>query len=54
MITDRHQLYESFLERYPIDWLPQMTLQEYTDLVPNESFCKLGGIKDGGTRFDMG
>lgn len=39
MITDRHQLYESFLERYPIDWLPQMTLQEYTDLVPNESFC---------------
>ncbi|MCM1139514.1 MAG: EVE domain-containing protein [Muribaculum sp.] len=52
MEIDRHKLYEEFQNRYPLESLPNMTLSEYTDLVPNESFCnwieskveKLGSI----------
>lgn len=39
MATDRYQLYKDFQNRYPLESLPNMTLSEYTDLVPNESFC---------------
>ncbi len=39
MAIDRHQLYEEFLNRYPLESLSDMTLSEYTNLVPNESFC---------------
>lgn len=36
---DRNTLYNDFLQRYPLESLAKMTLPEYTDLVPNESFC---------------
>lgn len=39
MTTDRDTLYDEFQKRYPLESLPEMTLSEYTDLVPNESFC---------------
>lgn len=39
MVTDRNSLYDEFQKRYPLESLPSMTLSEYTDLVPNESFC---------------
>ena len=38
-MSDRNELYDSFLKRYPQESLPGLTLQEYTDLVPKESFC---------------
>ena len=38
-MTDKDKLYKEFLEHYPKDKLATMTLDEYTNLVPNESFC---------------
>lgn len=39
MAIDRYKLYDEFQKRYPLESLQNMTLSEYTDLVPNESFC---------------
>lgn len=39
MSTDRYILYDEFQKRYPLESLPYMKLTEYTDLIPNESFC---------------
>lgn len=38
-MADKNKLYQEFLEHYPKDKLATMTLDEYTNLVPNESFC---------------
>ena len=60
-MTDKNQLYQEFLEHYPKDKLANITLDEYTNLVPNESFCnwieakteELGSIW-GSTSFKFG
>lgn len=60
-MKDKNKLYQKFLEHYPKDKLATMTLDEYTNLVPNESFCnwieakteELGSIW-GSTSFKFG
>jgi len=36
---DRHQLYKDFQDKFPIDALGKMTLEQYTNLDKSSSFC---------------
>ncbi|MDE6287199.1 MAG: hypothetical protein K2M00_00260, partial [Muribaculaceae bacterium] len=35
----RYQIYADFQKRFPLEKLPEMTLEEYTNLERNDSFC---------------
>ena len=60
-MEDRHALYQQFISRFPLESLESMTLEQYTDLERENSFCywlefktrSLGGIR-GGTSFKFG
>src|SRR5699024_5570079 len=57
----KHQLYQAFLEEWPVERVQNMTLSEYTNLNRADSFCywiefktnELGGIR-GGSSYKFG
>ena len=61
MDFDHHKLYQDFQEAYPLEKLPEMTLEQYTDLKRNNAFSywvesrtkNLGSIK-GGNSYKFG
>ena len=61
MDIDRNKLYADFQKAYPLDKLPEMTLEQYTDLKRNNAFSywvesrtkNLGSIK-GGNSYKFG
>lgn len=38
-MKDRRQLYNDFLKAFPVESLKNMTLEQYTDLKKDNSFC---------------
>ena len=38
-MKDRRQLYNDFLKAFPVESLKDMTLEQYTDLKKDNSFC---------------
>jgi 5-methylcytosine-specific restriction protein B len=60
-IKEKYQLWDEFLQRWPVEKLKSMTLEEYTNLGNNDYFCywlerkarELGGI-GGGASFKFG
>ena len=60
-MKDRRQLYNDFLKAFPVESLKDMTLEQYTDLKKDNSFCywleaktsELGSIW-GGSSYKFG